>query len=134
GDLDLVVANYVKWTQAGDIRCTLDGETKSYCTPESYEGTSPRLWLNQGLGVVPRFVDGTKEAGLYKPSAKSLGIVALDVDGDGWQDLVLANDTQPNLLFHGMGQGKFEEVGVRSGVAFDENGVARGAMGIDAAD
>jgi hypothetical protein len=131
GDLDLAVGNYVHWTPATDLHCTLDGKNKSYCTPESYEGASPRLWRNEGNG---KFSDQTRAAGLWKPTAKTLGIVAADLDQDGAVDLFVANDTQPNYLFHNRGDGTFSEVGVTSGVAFSEAGVARGAMGIDAGD
>lgn len=131
GDLDLFVANYVNWTKAGDIHCTLDGVSKSYCTPESYTGASPRLWTNDGMG---RFTDTTKAAGLFDATAKALGVIAADLDGDGWQDLAVSNDTQPNDLFRAKGDGTFIEEGVMSGIAYDENGVVRAGMGIDAAD
>jgi hypothetical protein len=131
GRLDLFVCNYVQWSPAADIFCTLDGTTKSYCTPESYHGATDRLYRNRGDGT---FEDVTRKAGLYDPTGKSLGVVALDYDGDGWTDLAVANDTQPNFLYHNRGNGTFEEVGRSAGVAYSEEGKARGAMGIDAAD
>jgi hypothetical protein len=131
GDLDLFVLNYVEWTIKTDIYCTLDGKSKSYCTPESYQGASPILYRNDGGG---KFVDATKDAGLYNPRGKGLGVAVLDFDGDGWPDLAVANDTQPNSLYRGDGKGGFADVGVLAGIAFAENGAARGAMGIDAAD
>lgn len=131
GDLDIYATRYVTWTPETDLFCTLDGESKAYCTPESYPGASPRFYRNKGNGT---FEDATKEAGLYKPTAKSLGVAVLDLDGDGWEDLAVANDTQPNLLYRNKGDGTFEEIGVASGMAFSETGVARGGMGIDAAD
>ncbi len=135
GDLDLFVGNYVHWTLEKDIFCTLDGKAKSYCTPESYEGASPRLWRNDGNGGgTVHFTDVTEAAGILRPTAKTLGVVAVDVDGDRRVDVVLANDTQPNFLFRNKGDGTFAEEGLSSGIAFNENGVARGAMGIDAAD
>lgn len=131
GDLDLFPTRYVTWTPEADIRCSLDGENKSYCTPEPYKGASPRFYRNEGDGT---FTDRTQEAGIFKPAAKSLGVTVLDVDGNDWPDLAVANDTQPNLLYLNNGDGTFEESGVISGMAFSETGVARGGMGIDAAD
>jgi enediyne biosynthesis protein E4 len=131
GKLDLVVANYVQWSEQGDLYCTLDGTHKSYCTPESYKGTSVRLWHNLGDG---RFEDATAKAGLADPTSKSLGIAVLDVNNDGWPDLFITNDTQPNKLYVNKKNGTFEERAVPSGVAFSEDGVARAGMGVDAAD
>ncbi len=131
GKLDLVVANYVQWSEQGDLYCTLDGAHKSYCTPESYKGTSVRLWHNLGGG---RFEDATQKAGLSDPTSKSLGITILDANGDGWPDILIANDTQPNKLYINKKNGTFEERGVTSGIAFSEDGVARAGMGVDAAD
>jgi hypothetical protein len=131
GWLDLLVANYVDWSIEKDLFCTLDGKTKSYCTPESYKGQSMALYRNRGDGT---FEDVTAKAGLLQPSAKSLGLALLDVDGDGWPDVFVANDTQPNTLYRNNGNGTFTDVGVAAGVAFGETGVARAGMGVDAAD
>ncbi len=131
GRLDLFVANYVRWTPQTDLRCTLDGATKSYCTPESYPGTASKLYRNSGGG---RFEDVSLKAGVADPTSKSLGISILDFDSDGWPDLFVANDTQPNKLYRNNRNGTFTDVGLRSGVAYSEDGVARGAMGVDAAD
>ena len=131
GKLDLVVANYVQWSLEGDLYCTLDGKSKSYCTPESYRGASVRLWHNRGDGT---FEDVTKKAGLWEPTSKTLGIAILDYDNDGWPDLLFSNDTQPNKLYHNNGNGTFTEKAVVAGVAFSEDGVARAGMGVDAAD
>lgn len=131
GALDLFVANYVTWTQDGDLFCTRDGETKSYCTPESYEGQSPTLYRNRGDGT---FDDVTERAGIYDPTSKGLGVAMLDFDSDGWMDLFVANDTQPNRLYRNRGDGTFVDVAVVAGVAFSEAGVARAGMGVDAAD
>jgi hypothetical protein len=131
GWLDILATRYVTWTPETDIRCSLDGVSKSYCTPESYPGASPRYYRNRGDGT---FEDLTLEAGVHKPNAKSLGAAVLDLDDDGWLDVAVANDTQPNLLLRNTGKGGFEEIGVLSGMAFSETGVARGGMGIDAAD
>jgi hypothetical protein len=131
GKVDLFVANYVQWTQKRDLWCSLDGATKSYCTPESYKGTSSRLFHNDGNG---KFTDATQKAGLGDPTSKSLGAAVLDYNGDGLPDLFVANDTQPNKLYRNRGNGTFTEEAVSAGVAFGEDGVARGAMGVDASD
>ncbi len=131
GLLDVLATRYVTWTAESDIRCSLDGKNKSYCTPEPYPGASPRFLRNRGE---LKFEDRTKNAGIWKPDAKSLGVTVLDVEGNGWPDLAVANDTQPNLLYVNQGDGTFEEQGVLTGMAFSENGTARGGMGIDAAD
>ncbi len=131
GKADLVVANYVQWSPATDIRCSMDGKTKSYCTPESYKGESLKLYRNLGNG---KFEDVTKKAGLENATSKSLGIVTFDYNGDGWPDLFISNDTQPNKLYRNNKNGTFTEVGVESGVGYGDDGVARGAMGADAAD
>jgi enediyne biosynthesis protein E4 len=131
GKLDLIVANYVQWSLDGDLYCTLDGKSKSYCTPESYKGTSVRLWHNRGDGT---FEDVTKKAGLGEPTSKTLGIAILDYDSDGWPDVLFSNDTQPNKLYRNNGNGTFTEKAVVAGIAFSEDGVARAGMGVDAAD
>jgi len=131
GLVDLFVANYVQWNATSDLPCTLDGTTRSYCTPESYKGTSSRLYRNLGNG---KFEDTSQKARVADPSSKSLGVAVLDYNGDGWPDLFVANDTQPNKLYRNNRDGTFMEEGVRAGVAYSEDGVARGAMGVDAAD
>ena len=131
GKLDLVVANYVEWSLDGDLYCTLDGKSKSYCTPESYKGTAVRLWHNRGDGT---FEDVTKKAGLGDKTSKTLGIALLDYDNDGWPDLLFSNDTQPNKLYRNNANGTFTEKAVVAGVAFSEDGVARAGMGVDAVD
>jgi len=131
GKLDLVVANYVQWSEQTDLYCTLDGTHKSYCTPESYKGASVRLWHNLGGG---KFEDATQRTGLADPTSKSLGIAILDYNGDGWPDILIANDTQPNKLYLNKRDGTFEERGVAAGIGFSEDGIARAGMGVDAAD
>jgi len=131
GKVDLFVANYVQWTQKGDIWCSLDGNVKSYCTPESYKGTSSKLFHNLGGG---KFEDVTAKAGLGDPTSKALGVTVLDFDNDGWPDLFVTNDTQPNKLYRNNRNGTFSEQGMSAGVAYGEDGVARGAMGVDWAD
>jgi enediyne biosynthesis protein E4 len=131
GRLDLVVGNYVQWSPENDLYCTMDGKNKSYCTPESYKGTSVRLWHNDGGG---RFSDVTQKSGLGEPTSKTLGVAMLDYDNDGWPDLLFSNDTQPNKLYKNNGNGSFTEKAVVAGVAFSEDGVARAGMGVDTFD
>ncbi len=131
GHLDLLVANYVDWSPAKDRYCSMDGKTKSYCTPETYPGASVRLWHNNGNGT---FTDVTKKAGLYDPTSKSLGIAILDANQDGWPDIAISNDTQPNKLYINNRNGTFTEQGVAAGIAYSDDGVARAGMGIDAGD
>jgi len=131
GRLDLFVAHYVEWSQKTDQYCSLDGTHKSYCTPEAYKGQSSRLFHNLGNG---KFEDVTKRAGLYDPTGKSLGIALVDYDNDGWLDLFVTNDTQPNKLYHNNHNGTFSEAGFAAGVAFSDAGRARAGMGTDAGD
>jgi enediyne biosynthesis protein E4 len=131
GLLDLVICNYVRWTPQTDIFCSADGKTKSYCTPEAYPGATSWVYRNKGNGT---FEDVTATSGLLDTTSKALGIAMLDFDLDGWPDLFVANDTQPNKLYRNRGNGTFQEVGVPAGLAFSEDGRARAGMGTDAAD
>jgi enediyne biosynthesis protein E4 len=131
GVLDLFVANYVEWSPQTDLFCTLDGTLKSYCTPESYQGHSSTLYRGKGDGT---FEDVTRAAGIYDPNGKALGVALIDYDNDGWMDLFVAHDTQPNRLYRNLGNGRFRDVGLMAGVAFSEVGAARAGMGVDAAD
>jgi len=131
GKVDLFVANYVQWSRDKDLWCSLDGTTKSYCTPESYKGTASKLYRNLGGG---KFQDVSQKAGIADPNSKSLGIGVLDYNGDGWPDLFVANDTQPNKLYRNNKNGTFSDEAMEAGVAFSEEGTARGAMGVDAGD
>jgi len=131
GKLDLLVTHYIEWTIEKDQYCTLDNKNKSYCTPQTYKGESQRLYHNKGNGV---FEDVTKKAGLYDPSNKGLGIALLDYDNDGWIDLFISNDTEPNKLYRNNHDGTFTDVGVAAGVAFSESGRVRAGMGTDAGD
>jgi hypothetical protein len=131
GRLDLFLARYVGWTPDRDIFCTLDGTHKSYCTPERYDGTSSRLFHNEGNG---RFRDVTKAAGVGTANAKALGVAPYDFNGDGKIDLAVANDTAPNNLYRNNGDGTFTDVAVEAGIAVNEAGRSRGAMGMDWSD
>jgi hypothetical protein len=131
GHLDLLICNYVQWTPETDVFCSSDGKTKSYCTPEAYKGSTSWLYRNKGDGT---FDDVTARAGLFDVTSKSLGVTLLDYDQDGWPDVFIANDTQPNKLYRNNGNGSFSELGLKAGVAFSEEGRARAGMGADAAD
>jgi hypothetical protein len=131
GYLDLFVCNYVQWTPETDIFCTIDGKRKSYCTPEAYPGSSCWLFRNRGNGT---FEDVTVKAGLLDVSSKALGVTVFDYDGDGWLDLFVANDTQPNKLYRNQRNGTFKEIAVQAGVAFSDDGKARAGMGADSSD
>ena len=137
GDLDLFVCNYVRWKKDFDLaqNFTLDGKLRAYGRPQDFPGSSPFLYHNNGDGT---FRDVSATAGVrvehtstQAPLAKSLGVAFSDFNGDGHPDLVVANDTVRNFLFLGQGDGTFREQGREAGIAFDTNGNARGAMGID---
>jgi hypothetical protein len=131
GLLDLFVCNYVRWSPEHDVFCSLDGKNKSFCTPEAYRGDTCWLFRNRGDGT---FEDVTATSGIFDSSSKSLGVAMLDYDQDGWPDLLVANDTQPNKLYKNLRNGKFKDVAVEAGLAFSTEGKARAGMGVDAAD
>jgi len=131
GLLDLFVCNYVRWSPEHDVFCSVDGRNKSYCTPEAYHGSTCWLFRNRGNGT---FEDMTAKSGIFDTTSKSLGVAMLDYDHDGWPDLFVANDTQPNKLYRNRGDGTFEDVAVRAEVAFSEDGKARAGMGVDASE
>lgn len=139
GDLDLFVVNYVRWSREIDFQVgfSLDGHNRAYGPPMNFQGAFPYLYRNEGGG---RFTDVSSTSGIQiknpatgVPAAKSLGIAPADLNGDGWIDLVVANDTVQNMVFTNRHDGTFAEVGASMGVAFDSMGNARGAMGIDIA-
>lgn len=131
GFLDLFVCNYVRWTAEHDVFCSLDGKNKSYCTPEAYRGDTCWLYHNRGDGT---FEDVTASSGVFDSSSKSLGVAMLDYDQDGWPDLLVANDTQPNKLYRNQRNGRFKDIAVEAGLAFSAEGKARAGMGVDVAD
>jgi hypothetical protein len=131
GDLDLFVGNYVQWSP--EINLEIDfrvtGLGRAYSTPKHYAGAQSRLYRNDGGG---HFTDVTMQAGIL-PQGKALGVTAIDYDRDGLLDVFVSNDTLRNYLYHNKGEGHFEEIGMLEGIAFDRNGKATGAMGIDTA-
>ncbi len=129
GWLDLYIARYVDWTPETDIYCSQDGQKKGYCTPELYPGLPGQFYLNRGDGT---FEDRTAAAGFGEALGKTLGALVLDHNRDGFPDLILANDTEPDELYLNLGDGTFNEIGVISGIAFDERGRARAGMGVAA--
>ena len=131
GHLDLFVCNYVNWSPQHDVFCSLDGKNKSYCTPEAYRGETCWLFHNRGDGT---FEDVTAASGIFDTSSKSLGVAMLDFDQDGWPDLFVANDTQPNKLYRNLRNGKFKDLAVEAGLAFSTEGKARAGMGVDTGD
>ena len=139
GDLDLFVCTYVAWSREFDIQLnfSLNGVDRAYGPPKDYPGAHSRLYRNEGDG---RFTDVSAEAGVEvvnpatgRAMGKALAVTFADADDDGFIDIFVANDTVQNFVFHNLGNGRFEEVGATSGVAFDARGNATGAMGIDAA-
>jgi hypothetical protein len=139
GLLDLFVANYIRWSKKIDLaqKFTLDGTNRAYGPPIAFEGAFPYLYHNEGDGL---FRDVSESMGIRMknpatgvPMAKSLGVSPVDLDRDGWMDVVVANDTVQNFVFHNQGGQRFDEIGALAGVAFDSSGQARGAMGIDIA-
>ena len=143
GDLDLFVGNYVEWSPDLDrrINTTLAGGGRAYGQPWNFPGTFPFLYRNDSVpGAPPRFTEIAAQAGLHvrnaasgQPMAKTLAVAPIDLNDDGWMDLVVANDTVQNFVFTNRHDGTFTEVGAQTGIAFDAYGHPRGAMGIDAA-
>lgn len=139
GDLDLFVISYVDWSRDIDLEIgfRLTGLGRAYGAPLNFVGTNNRLYRNEGDG---RFADLSAGAGIQiadpvsgHPVGKGLGVVPVDFDRDGWLDLMVVNDTVRNFLFHNKGDGSFEEVAIFEGIAYDRNGKATSAMGVDAA-
>jgi len=131
GFLDLFVCNYVRWSPDRDVFCSLDGKQKSYCTPEAYRGETCWLFRNRGNGT---FEDVTATCGIFDSSSKALGVALIDHDQDGWPDIFVANDTQPNKLYRNQHNGTFKDIALQSGVALSSDGKARAGMGVDVGD
>ncbi len=130
GLLDLVLSNYTLWTPAIDRRCLLRG-VDSYCSPKTYPAVPHRLYHNLGKG---KFEDVTDKSGFGKSPGKGMGIGIADFNEDGWMDVFIANDTEPNFLYLNQGDGTFKEVGLLYGVAFNDTAAAVSSMGCDAKD
>lgn len=132
GRLDLLVTNYIAYDWNHDPYCGahLPGY-RVYCDPFHFAGTSMRLYRNNGDGT---FTDRTKEAGLLNPEGKSLGVVIADFDGDGWDDILIANDGMRSFLYFNNRNGTFRDATYESGAGFGGNGEVESGMGIDAAD
>ena len=139
GRLDLFVGHYVRWSKEIDLEVgfKIDGTTRAYGQPMSFQGAFSSLFHNAGNG---KFTDVSAKSGIQirnpatgVPVAKTLGVAPVDLNGDGWIDFIVANDTVQNFVFTNAHDGTFKEIGALSGVAFDANGQTRGAMGIDTA-
>jgi hypothetical protein len=132
GHLDLAIANYVDWSPDNNIWC---GEHKpgyrGYCHPNKFRGQKPTLYRNNSNGT---FTDVTESSKMGLRPSSGLGIVTFDFDGDGWQDVFIANDANPNSLFQNNKDGTFAEIAIQAGVAVGDNGMAEAGMGTDAAD
>jgi hypothetical protein len=138
GKLDLLVVNYVKYDvdhpiTCGDFRPGYKDvpHVSSYCHPDNFPGTSPRLYHNNGDGT---FTDVTEKAGLLNNNGKSLAVVTVDLNNDGWPDIFIANDTQRNFLYINKGDGTFKDASYSSGAGFSEDGRPEAGMSADAAD
>ena len=130
GTLDLFVGHFVKWNQALERDCAQKG-VPHYCYPLTYDPWPSNLYRNNGDGT---FTDVSASSGIGAQMGKTFGAVATDIDNDGLLDLFVANDSEPNFLFLNRGAGKFEEVALQAGVAYNSDGAARSGMGVDAAD
>jgi len=130
GLLDLFICNYVRFSFSDTRHCEMAGRP-GYCVQTAYEGDSPTLYHNNGDGT---FTDVTAQAGLDKLSGRALGVVAVDINDDGWVDLFVARDASPNLLLMNRKDGTFADMGLEAGVAVSESGSARAGMGVDTGD
>jgi hypothetical protein len=134
GALDLFVGHFARFSQTLERKCEQNG-VRHYCHPVVYDPWPSRLYRNNGDGT---FSDVSAASGIGKHAGKAFGAVATDINNDGWLDLFVANDSEPNYLFvnqgDGQGDGKFKEIGFEAEVAFSPDGAARSGMGVDATD
>jgi enediyne biosynthesis protein E4 len=131
GWLDLYVGHYVDHRVGEPIRCYTPTGKKDYCGPRSYKPLPDRLYRNRGDGT---FADVTAEALVSREYGSALGVVAADVNGDGWADIYVANDGEPNLLWINQRNGRFRNTALLAGAALNSVGSAEGSMGVDAGD
>lgn len=132
GRLDLFVCRFVDFDKSKNKFCGNDvTHERYYCIPRVYEPMRSWLFHNNGDGT---FTDVSRESGIANVLGKAWGVVATDINNDGWMDLFVANDTVANFLFLNKKNGKFEEIGLNSGVAYSQDGRERSGMGVDAAD
>ncbi len=132
GRLDLFILNYVQWSPERDPGChDPSGRFPVYCHPKFFTGTASRLYRNLGGG---KFEDVSQASGIASAIGKGMGVAVADYDADGYPDLFVTNDTEPNFLFHNLRNGKFSEVALDSGVALPDNGAAVSGMGTDFRD
>jgi hypothetical protein len=131
GFLDLYVARYVDFETSPKKVCLAASSARDYCGPQAYKPVPHRLFHNRGNGT---FEDASERAGVARESGAGLGVVAADVDGDGWPDLVVANDGNPSFLFVNRRDGTFRNDALMAGVAVNAEGRALAGMGVDAGD
>ena len=130
GLLDLFVCNYATLDFAKPLRCDYQG-IPDYCQQRAYQGRQSRLYRNRGNGT---FVDASEASGISRQVGRAFGVVSLDADGDGWTDLFVANDADPNLFLINQKDGTFKDAGLDAEVAYNQDGMARSGMGVDAGD
>jgi hypothetical protein len=131
GRLDLFVVNYCVWEVNSDPYCAAPGQGRAYCHPRFYEALHNTLYRNDGNG---HFTDVSEETGIARAAGRGMSVSFADFDGDGFLDAFVANDASPNSLFHNIGGKRFEEIGVESGVAYNDSGTAVSGMGSDFRD
>lgn len=131
GLLDLFVTNYVDFHVDMKRACFSAGSAPDYCNPVVYDPVPDRLFRNDGDGT---FTDVSARTGIARARARGLGVVAADLNADGWLDLYVANDGDPNHLWINDKRGAFTDEGLLAGVALNRAGQAQGGMGVDAGD
>jgi tetratricopeptide (TPR) repeat protein len=131
GLLDLVLSNYTLWTPETDRRCVREDGVDYYCHPKTYSPVPHRLYRNAGGG---KFEDVTERTGFHRSAGKGMGIGIADFNGDGWLDVFIANDTEPNFLYVNRQGVSFEESALLLGVAYNDDAATVSAMGVDVRD
>lgn len=131
GDLDLFVLNYVDFTLRGNKICYAATGERDYCTPKAYQAVPDRLFRNEGNG---RFQDVSVSSGIAPVYGPGLGITCSDLNGDGWIDVYIANDTAANILWINQRDGTFRDTALTAGAAYSEDGLPKAGMGVSAGD